>query len=170
MLSLCGGVNRRVRDRAIRMTIFRQHIFALALLVPLAVAGCSHVYRNHGYIPPEENLAQVEIGTTTQAELQGMIGHPSAQGLLAGSSWYYVGSRWEYFGAREPREVERRVLAIRFSEGGTVSNIETFGLERGRVVVLSQRVTDSGIEGSGLIRQLLGNIGRVQAGQLLNDM
>lgn len=152
------------------MTIFRQHLIALALTVPLLAAGCTHVYRNHGYIPPQESLSQVVIGQTTQADLEGMIGHPSAQGLLAGSSWYYVGSRWEYFGAREPREIERQVMAIRFNEGGTVANIETFGLERGRVVVLSQRVTDSGIEGAGLIRQLLGNVGRVQAGDLLNDL
>lgn len=152
------------------MTIFRQHVFALALVLPLAVAACAPVYRNHGYIPPQELLSQVVVGQTNRDELEGLIGQPSAQGLLVGSSWYYVGSRWEYYGAREPREIDRQVVAIRFAENGTVSNVESFGLERGRVVVLSQRVTDLGIEGATLIRQLLGNIGRVQAGELLSDM
>lgn len=151
------------------MTIFRQQLLALAFVLPLAVAGCTHVYRHHGYIPPDEALSQVQIGQTTQAELETLIGRPSSQGVLAGSSWYYVGSRWEYFGAREPREIERRVLAVRFSESGVVTNLETYGLEQGRIVELSSRVTDSGIQGSGLIRQLLGNIGRVQASDLLQD-
>lgn len=151
------------------MTKFRQHVFALALAIPVVVAGCSPTYRNHGYIPPEMNLSQVVVGQTSQAELESVIGRPSTQGVLAGSSWYYVGSRWEYFGAREPREIDRRVVAVRFNEAGTVTNVESFGLEDGRVVVLSRRVTDSGIQGMGIIRQMLGNVGRVSAGQLLDD-
>lgn len=143
---------------------------ALAVTVPLALSACTYVYRNHGYIPPEHSLAEVNIGQTTKPELETLIGKPGAQGVLAGSSWYYVGSRWEYFGARQPREVERQVIAVRFNENGTVSNVESFGLERGKVVVLSQRVTDSGIEGVSVIRQLLGNVGRISAGDLLNDM
>lgn len=151
------------------MKISRRQIMALAMVAPLALSACQATYRNHGYVPPEEQLAQVEVGRTGQGELEGLIGKPSAQGLLTGSAWYYVGSRWEYFGAREPREVNRQVVAVSFTESGTVSNVERFGLERGRVVVLSQRVTDSGVTSLGLIRQLLGNVGRVSAGQLLDQ-
>lgn len=151
------------------MMKFRHNIFALALIVPVFVAGCSATYRNHGYIPPEMNLSEVVIGQTTQAEVETIIGRPSTQGVLAGSSWYYVGSRWEYFGAREPREIDRRVVAVRFNESGTVSNVESYGLDDGQIVVLSQRVTDSGIQGMGIIRQMLGNVGRISAGELLDD-
>lgn len=151
------------------MKTSRRQIMALALVAPLALSACQATYRNHGYVPPEEQLAQIVVGQTGQGELEGLIGKPSAQGLLTGSGWYYVGSRWQYFGAREPREINRQVVAVSFDEAGTVTNVERFGLERGRVVVLSQRVTDSGVTSLGLIRQLLGNIGRVSAGQLLND-
>ena len=151
------------------MNISRRRIMAFALVLPAALAACQATYQNHGYVPPEDQLAQVVVGKTNQSELDGMIGRPSAQGLLTGSGWYYVGSRWQYFGAREPREINRQVVAVSFDEAGTVTNVERFGLERGRVVVLSQRVTDSGVTSLGLIRQLLGNIGRVSAGQLLND-
>ncbi len=151
------------------MKTSRRQFMALALVAPLALSACQATYRNHGYVPPEEQLAQIVVGQTGQGELEGLIGKPSAQGLLTGSGWYYVGSRWQYFGAREPREINRQVVAVSFDEAGTVTNVERFGLERGRVVVLSQRVTDSGVTSLGLIRQLLGNIGRVSAGQLLND-
>ncbi len=151
------------------MKISRRQIMALALTLPAALAACSATYRNHGYVPPEDELARIVVGQTQQAELDGLVGRPSAQGLLTGSARYYVGSRWEYYGARQPREIDRQVVAISFNEAGSVTNVERFGLERGQVVVLSRRVTDTGVTSLGLVRQLLGNVGRVSAGDLLQD-
>ncbi|UXU73997.1 MULTISPECIES: outer membrane protein assembly factor BamE [unclassified Paracoccus (in: a-proteobacteria)] len=151
------------------MKFSRRRMMGVALIASLALSACQATYRNHGYVPPEEDLAQVVVGRTTQPEVESLIGRPSAQGLLTGSGWYYVGSRWQFYGPREPREVQRQVVAISFNENGTVTNVERFGQERGRVVVLSRRVTDTGVTSLGLIRQLLGNIGRVSAGQLLDD-
>lgn len=151
------------------MTSYRQYVRALALALPLVLAACSATYRNHGYIPPDEELAMVQVGRTTQSELDSLIGRPSAQGVLSGSTWYYVGSRWRYFGAEQPKEIDRRVVAIDFNESGVVTNVTTFGAEQGRVVELSTRVTDSGVQNLGLIRQLMGNVGRVTAGQLLDQ-
>lgn len=151
------------------MKISRRQIMGFALAAPLALSACQATYRNHGYVPPEEQLAQVVVGQTRQDDLEGLIGRPSAQGLLTGSGWYYVGSRWENYGPRPAREIERQVVAISFAEDGTVANVERFGLERGQVVVLSRRVTDTGVASLGLIRQLLGNVGRVSAGELLAD-
>ncbi|QFG35666.1 Beta-barrel assembly machine subunit BamE [Paracoccus pantotrophus] len=151
------------------MKISRRQLMAFALTASLGLSACQATYRNHGYIPPQEQLAQVVVGQTSQSDLEGLIGRPSAQGLLTGSAWYYVGSRWQFYGPREPREVDRQVVAISFSDSGVVSNIERFGLERGQVVVLSRRVTDTGVTSLGLIRQLLGNVGRVQAGDFLGD-
>ena len=42
-----------------------------------------------------------------------------------------------------------------------VSNIETFGLEKGQVVPLTRRVSDSAVTDKSFLRQLLGNIGRI---------
>ena len=50
-----------------------------------------------------------------------------------------------------------------------MENVERFGLENGQAVVLSRRVTDSNIKGLSFLRQLLGNIGNINAGQLLNN-
>ena len=151
------------------MKISRRRIVALALAAPLALSACQATYRNHGYVPPDEDLAQVVVGQTTQGDLEGLIGKLTTQRLLAGSGWYYVGSRWQFYGLREPREIDRQVVAVSFNEAGTVTNVERFGMERGQVVVLSRRVTSSGVSSIGLIRQLMGNVGRMQAGDLLAD-
>ena len=143
-----------------------RHVLIAALLV---LAGCVPIFRNHGYVPPDLDLAQVVIGQTNVAELPALIGEPSAQGLLTGSGWYYVGSRWRHYGASAPEEVDRQVVAISLNETGVVTNVERFGLERGRVVVLSRRVTDSGITEVSFIRQILGNLGTFNAGDIISD-
>ncbi|MFD1880346.1 outer membrane protein assembly factor BamE [Paracoccus pacificus] len=139
----------------------------LCLVMGLALIACAPTYQNHGYIPPDMDLAQVTVGRTNQYELDSLIGRPSSQGVLTGSAWYYVGSRWRFYGPYHPEEINRQVVAISFDPNGVVSNVERFGLERGRVVVLSRRVTDGGVQQLSLIRQLLGNIGRVRAGDLI---
>ena len=70
--------------------------------------------------------------------------------------------------APPPREVNRQVVAISFAPNGTVSNVERFGLERGRVVTLSRRVTEGGTPDVSFIGQLLRNVGNFQAGDFID--
>ncbi len=56
-----------------------------------------------------------------------------------------------------------------FTEAGVVDGVGRYGLEDGRVIDISRRVTDSNIKGISYIRQLLGSIGRVRADDLLSD-
>jgi outer membrane protein assembly factor BamE (lipoprotein component of BamABCDE complex) len=87
---------------------------------------------------------------------------------MADGGWFYVQSRWEHRGGRAPREIERQVLSVSFDAKGAVTNIERFGLEQGRVVQISRRITESNIKDLGLIRQLLGNFGNINPGQFLD--
>lgn len=141
---------------------------AVVLLVAL-LAACTALYQNHGYVPGDADLERVVVGESTREDVAKAVGRPSSTGLLTGGAWYYVGSRFRHYGPREPQEIDRQVVAISFDEGGTVENVERFGLEKGQVVVLSRRVTDSNIKGLSFLRQLLGNIGNISAGELLND-
>jgi outer membrane protein assembly factor BamE (lipoprotein component of BamABCDE complex) len=137
-----------------------------AAFLILAVA-CTPIIRNHGYMPNEEDLSLINVGVDNRETVAAALGTPSAGGVISGGDFYYARSQWKTVGARAPREVDRQVLAISFDEGGTVSNIERFTLEDGRVVTLSRRITDTSIRNLSFIRQLLGNIGRLSADQLL---
>lgn len=152
--------------RAARQASRRQ---CLMLAVVAAVAACSPVYRNHGYVPSEEELALVEVGTDTRETVGQKIGRPSTSGLLNDVGWFYVQSRYKEFGPRQPKEVDRQVLAVTFNEAGTVENIARYGLEDGRVVEISRRVTETNVKGMSFIQQILGNFGRVQASDFLGE-
>ena len=139
----------------------------LALILMLGLVACASVYRNHGYVPADDELEVVQVGVDTRDTVAAAVGRPTSTGVLDAGGWYYVKSRFEHFGPRAPKEVDREVVAISFDQAGVVENVERFGLADGQVVVLSRRVTDSNIKGIGFLRQLFGNIGNFTAGQFL---
>lgn len=141
---------------------------ALGLVLALALSACSAVYQNHGYVPSDEELALIEVGKDSRETVAATLGRPSSEGLLNDVGWFYVQSRWKQSGVMEPKEIDRQVVSITFSEAGKVENVERFGLEQGRVVTLSRRVTDSNVKGVGFLKQLMGNIGRLRADQFFD--
>lgn len=151
---------------AVRQTS-RKGCLMLALVA--TVAACSPVYRNHGYVPAEDELALVEVGVDTRDTVGEKIGRPSTSGILNDVGWFYVQSRYKHFGPRQPQEVDRQVLAVTFNEAGTVENIARYGLEDGKVVQISRRVTQPNVKGLSFIQQILGSFGRVQASDILAD-
>lgn len=138
-------------------------------LVLMALAACTAIYRNHGYVPSDKDLAKVVVGESTQEDVAFEVGRPSSIGVLTGSGWFYVGSRFQQRGPRAPKEIDRQVVAITFDDAGVVENVERFGMEKGQVVVISRRVTDSNIKGVSFLRQLLGNIGNLSAADFVAD-
>jgi len=140
----------------------------VAIAMVLAVASCTAVYRNHGYVPTDEDLSQVIVGQDTKDTVATLVGQPAASGVLNDNAWYYVESRFRHFGYQAPQEIEREVLAISFDEAGRVTNIERFGLQDGRVIALSRRVTSSPVRDTTFLRQLLGNLGNINLGDVLN--
>ena len=146
----------------------RSYASVIILVASLALAGCSTTYRNHGYIPSDEDLQELAIGIDTRASVEDLVGPPSSGGLLEGGDYYYVRSRTKTFGIRAAKETERQVLVVSFDAAGVLQNVEQFGLEAGRVVRLSRRVTSSAVGNVSLIRQLLGNIGQFDAADALS--
>lgn len=133
----------------------------------LAVTGCSATHSNHGFVPPEAELAELIEGVDTRATVDDAIGPPTAGGVQAGGDYYYIRSRQRTFGMFRPEIVERQIVAISFDETDTIRNIERFALDDGKVVALSQRVTDSSVVGNGFWRQIIGNIGNFSPADVL---
>ena len=151
------------------MKRFPNRLARLLVLVRLmAAAACTARYINHGYVPPKDVLDSLVIGVDTRATVDDVIGPPTTSGLVDGGNYYYVRTRMKEYGPRQPQVVDRKVVAISFNEDDTIRNIETFGLERGMIVPLSRRVTDSSVMGNGLLRQIFGNFGKLNPGDFFN--
>ncbi|WP_439137999.1 outer membrane protein assembly factor BamE [Roseicyclus sp.] len=145
---------------------FRKGLIGLALV--LSLAACDATFDNHGYVPPADALAAVQIGASRDAVIAA-IGTPGSAGVMRDEAWLYTAYRIRNLGFRAPQLTERQLLAISFDRNGRVSNVEEFGLEDGRVVQLSRRVTTSSVREVTFFGQLLGNFGRINIGQALDN-
>lgn len=145
------------------------HRITLTGALVLSLGACVASYRDHGYVPSADDLAKIQVGRDTRESVAEAVGTPGAEGVLNLGGYYYVSSRVRHYGPREPEIVSRELVAISFDSRGRVSNIERFGLERGRVIPLERRITDAGESDKTFLRQLLGNLGRIGPGAILNE-
>ena len=141
----------------------------VAVTVLLVVAGCSETIRNHGYVPIESDLQSLTVGVDTRGTVEDLIGKPSSSGVLRGGDWFYVGSTVRHFAFKKPEEIDREVVALSFSDDDVLQNVERFGLENGRVVTLSRRVTETTVRDATFIRQIIRNFGRINLGEALGN-
>ena len=151
-----------------RHGITRLCLRAGLLVVLLAVAACTPIYQNHGYVPSDEELKLIEVGKDSRETVAATLGRPSASGLLNDVGWFYVQSRWQTRGGFEPKAIDRQVVSITFNDEGVVENVERFGLEDGKVVAISRRVTKPNIRGLTFLQQLFGSVGQLRAGDILD--
>lgn len=140
--------------------------FTLLSVLSLALASCAATFTNHGYVPAEEDLSSVLVGVDTRGTVEETIGRPATSGVLRDEAWIYNAYRVRSFIYQEPQVIERELVAISFDGDGVVSNIERFGLEDGRAVQLSRRVTESSISELSFFTQLLSNFGRFDLNNL----
>jgi len=141
----------------------------LLCILALSACGAKTLKDSHGYIPENTLLNEVRVGTDTKDTVARLLGRPGTRGVLDDRGWYYVKSDYERFLWRAPVEVDREVVAVSFTETGVVENVERFGLEDGRVVALSRRVTTANTRGVSFLRQLFSNFGSLDAGGFLEE-
>jgi len=137
--------------------------------IALVAAGCTDLDRFHGFIPPAEEVATVQVGATSKDEVIALFGPPIADRAVERNTIYYAASQFRTFGPFAPEEVNREILAIDFTPDNRVRNISRYTLDDGRVVVLDRRVTEDGINDVSFLSQLFGSFGRLDAGQLLGE-
>ena len=127
----------------------------------MALAGCEAIVRQHGYVPTMRDLDALVIGADTKLTVEDTVGRPSDTGLRDGDSWYYVANTVSNFLFFEPEIIDRTVLALDFDPDGILQNVSEFGLQDGRVVELTTRVTPTDRRRRNLLSNIFGNIGNV---------
>lgn len=142
-------------------------LFAAALCA--ALAACSPIERSHGYVPADDQLAEIAVGDDTRDTVVEKIGAPLTRGVENENAWYYVSSERRTVGPFAPVTTKRDIVAVRFTDGGTVENIERFNETDGQIVVLTARVTDPSVSELGILRRIFGNVGTPTAGDFLGD-
>ena len=138
-------------------------VLASSVLVIAGLAACAPIRDVRGYVPDDERVATVAIGTDSRDSVQDKLGTPSSTAAFGDPTWYYISTEQERYAFFKPDVTKRQILAIQFGESGKVNDIRKYGIEDGQVIALVDRETPSRGKEMTFLQQLFGNMGAAPA-------
>jgi len=145
----------------------KSRILAAAAIVAMgtALSACGPRVYAGGNKPLPSDLAQIKPGEQTRSEVQRVLGSPSSRSLYGEEVWFYISETQEAVAFFAPDETERNVVAIAFDQQGVVKSVRQLGLDDGENVAFSEKATPTAGHTMSIIEQMVGNIGRFNAGE-----
>ena len=137
--------------------------FALLMAAVLSLCACGGTISKHGTQFRENDLQQIQPGMS-QEQVRLNLGTPATTAVVGGGrAFYYISSTKKTTAFLMPDETDRQVVAVYFSEAGTVDRVANYGLEDGQVVDYVSRTTPApGGKDDSILKQLFRNLGQKQ--------
>ena len=132
----------------------------LFLAAAVVLSGCARDIEHRGYQARAQDMQKLRLGLTKQ-EVRTALGSPSTTATVQhqGDSFYYISSRVQTSAFLENEELDRQILAVRFSQFDQVQSFGQYTLQDGIVVDMNLRETPSRGRELTLLQQMFGNIG-----------
>lgn len=138
----------------------RRHAGLAALAAGLILSACSPKIIQHGNVPDEEQVVQIQPGIDNKDRVQQLLGSPSTEGSFGQDIWYYVSKKTSQTGFLEPDVIDQGVLAVTFDQEGIVNDLKVYDQSDGRLVAMVDRETPTHGNEMTILQQLMGNLGR----------
>ena len=136
----------------------------IIVLLGSFVLSCTTNIKNYGYIPSNSDLENLVIGSDNRQSVTQKLGLPATAGLEG--AYYYVKSTFNSPGFKAAKLVDRRVVVVSFDQRNKLKNIETFNVDNGSFVRLDYRVTETGLDNTNILQQIIGSISGPSASSL----
>jgi outer membrane protein assembly factor BamE (lipoprotein component of BamABCDE complex) len=134
---------------------------AVALAAALISAGCSTTTLKHGQHYTASELQQIQPGMS-QDEVRMALGSPATTSSVnAGTAYYYISSTRTQTAFLDPKEIDRKVVAVYFTPVGSVERVAQYGMKDGKVFDFVNRETPSATQSDeNVLKMLFRNLGR----------
>ena len=135
---------------------------AVLVAAPL-LAGCSlfaPIPTQRGLLFEQTDLANIQPGSSTQADVQQLLGTPTTRATFDDNTWIYISEVTEPVVMGFPRIDEQRVIALYFAQNGTLQTMKVLTGKDARDVAMISQTTPSPGSKASILQQLLGNVGR----------
>ena len=136
---------------------------ALLLAAVIPLAACDSTVLKHGTQFHDGDLQQITPGMSEQ-QVRMNLGTPATTAIVNnGQAYYYISSTQTQTAFFLPEEEDRQVVAVYFTEGGTVERVANYGMQDGKVIDTVSRTTPTpGGKDDGILKQLFRNLGTRQ--------
>ena len=145
------------------------HLGRLSILAALTLSStaCSWLLpppQARGSRLQPEQLAELHPGKSTKTEVSTLIGSPTQKATFDDNTWFYISETTRPRLGQTIGVLDQSVLVVNFDQNGVLSGLKTVTHgEAASVDVVSRTTPSPGTEAS-FMQQLLGNIGRFNAG------
>lgn len=130
------------------------------ILLAAVLSSCVNHVSIRGNKPDAETVAELETGMSKRDVVKA-IGSPSVIPPFCDDKvWLYIGSKMTQKAFYDPKEENRQVIVLTFDFLDQVKEIETKELPDGMKVAFSTDKTPTLGQSFGVLKQIIGNIGR----------
>lgn len=135
-------------------------VFLLSSTIFLAACVSDEIFVTHtGNMPSEEKISMVFKGQSKR-DVWELLGSPSTIVPLDKDTWVYMSSEIKQVAFLPPKELDRKVLVVKFDENDNVASIEKLDKNRGEDVELAQEQTQNTEQKEGFFRKYFGGVGQ----------
>ncbi len=148
----------------------RRPLLSLAVLLPLAIGGCSVMEAvskpfqapvvQRGISVDQDQLNELVVGTSTRADVTTLLGSPSAKASFDDNTWLYIAETTQTRVAQVPGIDTQHVLVLTFDDKGVLRDKKDLNKSDAQSVDVVARTTPSPGTEASILQQLLGNIGK----------
>ena len=150
--------------------VFLPLMLAAPLLLGAMVSGCSLVEapkQLRGNRVDADQIKELVPGTSTRADATSLLGSPTAKATFDDNTWIYIGEVTRTRVGRAPGILQQDVVVLNFDGGGVLRGVKRLNQDDSRNVSVVNRSTPSPGSEASFMQQLLGNVGKFNAGGAL---
>ncbi len=136
-------------------------------MLMMLLAACSVVEspkQLRGNHVTDDQLKELVPGTSTRADATSLLGSPTAKATFDENTWIYIAETTRSRVGRTPGILQQDVAVLTFDNGGVLRGVKRLNQDDGRDVSVVSRATPSPGSEASFLQQLLGNVGKFNAG------
>lgn len=140
-------------------------LIAAAVIVGVALGGCTRIVDRQGYLADEELVQAVTAGVDNKASVEKTLGRPTFVSEWNPNEWYYLARSTKQLAFLRPVATAQDMLKVTFDAQGNVAAV-TRDNTLTQVADIRPESDTTPVYGrdSGFFEDIFGNIGAVGAG------
>lgn len=133
-------------------------VTACALVLALALAGCTGETFQRGYVLPEGALEQIPLGASQEQVLL-VLGTPSTVATVSGEAFYYISQKADRpIAFMQTKVTDQRVIAVYFDRSRKVQRVAEYGMKDGHVFDFVSQTTPTGGNDLSVVTTIINNL------------
>ena len=138
-------------------------LFFVASLGLGALGACGDRISSHGHIINENELKQINIGTTTKADILDILGQPSFDGAFDTQKLYYSSQVMQQPIASAKQTQQRLIYIFTLDYNNVLQSVDLMNKEDGLQIIHIDDKTPTPGDTFGVLEQVFSNLKRRQS-------